>query len=185
MKGMEVVRRKLVRDDAPQVASLIAEVYEEFCRDEANPTSLDQFVRGMKRSAQDPDRAYGKIAKPIMLVAVYRDEIVGVIMGEPNRIKQLFVRGSFHRLGIAAKLVERFERRARALGATDIRVRSSPYAEPFYSRQGFRKTTGIRTYHGMRNYPMCRFGMAICLPARNHQHPTHSQLTWCSPQITV
>jgi hypothetical protein len=49
-------------------------------------------------------------------------------------------------------LVERFEAESAAQGVTVIRVSATRYAVPFYSRLGYKKSTGERTSWSFDGY---------------------------------
>jgi GNAT superfamily N-acetyltransferase len=57
----------------------------------------------------------------------------------------LFVSGPHQGQGIGRALVERFESEYIALGASVIKVSATLFAVPFYSRLGYKKTTGVRS----------------------------------------
>jgi len=80
--------------------------------------------------------------------------VVGVVRGIENRLVNLFVDGKCHRQGIATRLVQTFERTCRAAGHDEIVLRGSLYATPFYEAVGYRKTTGVRNFRGLRVQPM-------------------------------
>ena len=121
---------------------------------EADTESLERFVKGLTEE-NDSAKLYRKLAKPIMILAVTDEpEIVGIIAGTRNRITKLFVKDGFQRHGIATQLFQHFASEAVLAGASEIKVRSSLYAERFYASVGFKKTTGIRMHGGMKHYPM-------------------------------
>jgi hypothetical protein len=39
-------------------------------------------------------------------------------------------------------------------GSDEIQIRASLYASAFYQKQGYKKTTGIRSFHGLKIQPM-------------------------------
>jgi GNAT superfamily N-acetyltransferase len=91
---------------------------------------------------------------PFFFIALHDIRVVGMIRGRRNRIVNLFVEGAYHRKGIATQLTRRFEAACRAAGESEIVVRSSLYAVPFYASLGYKKTTGVRNLHGLQVQPM-------------------------------
>ena len=146
--------RSFTEGDATEVASLIAETYKTFCSNEADAESLERFLHDLT-SESDSKMLYQKLFKPIMILAVTGEaEIVGIIAGTQDRINKMFVKIGFQRRGIATQLFGHFESEVIRAGASEIKVRSSLFAERFYSSVGFKKTTGVRSHGGMLHYPM-------------------------------
>lgn len=77
-----------------------------------------------------------------------------MIRGRKGRIINLFVVGKHHQKGIGKLLVNRFELESRKQGSKEIKVRASLYAVPFYQKMGYKKTTGIRNFRGLKVWPM-------------------------------
>ncbi len=50
-----------------------------------------------------------------------------------------------HRLGIGSQLVDRFEDECKRQGSKQVKVAATLYAVPFYTRMGYKKTTGLRS----------------------------------------
>ena len=51
-------------------------------------------------------------------------------------------------------LVKKFERNAQKYGSKKIKIRASLFAVPFYKKMGYKKTTGIRNFKGLKIQPM-------------------------------
>lgn len=94
------------------------------------------------------------LESPLFFVAEENNEIIGVSRGKYNKISNLFVKNSSHRKGVGRRLVEVFEAKVKKLGTNEIKIRSTLYASPFYQKVGYKKTTGIRNYMGLKVYPM-------------------------------
>jgi hypothetical protein len=77
-----------------------------------------------------------------------------VLRARENHLVNLFVDGENHRQGIATRLHRRFEAACKRAGFDTVDVRSSLYAVPFYQSVGYKKTTGVRSMHGLRVQPM-------------------------------
>ena len=83
-----------------------------------------------------------KAGKYIVYVAMLNDEIIGVTsVRSGNHLSLLFVNDSYHRQGIATKLI--LAVKEYLLNKTDYKtltVHSSPYGIPFYEKMGFKAT---------------------------------------------
>lgn len=90
----------------------------------------------------------------IFFVAEEEKKIVGYIKGNSNMIVNLFVLGNKHKKGLGRKLVLLFEKEAKRRNSRFIKIKSSLYAVPFYQKMGYKKTTGIRSFHGLKIQPM-------------------------------
>jgi GNAT superfamily N-acetyltransferase len=90
----------------------------------------------------------------IKFVAVDKGKIVGLALGRPDELVDMFVLSAYQRHGIGRELVRRFERECIAKESAAYRVIASGYAVGFYKRMGCRKTTGTRNYKGLRVQPM-------------------------------
>jgi predicted N-acetyltransferase YhbS len=135
--------------DAVAVGILIADTFGDYNLAYASPEDR-QLLLGPFRHARSPDPEHQAaiaevIQAAIMLVAEDNGAVVGILRGRPARLQSLFVAGAYHRQGIGRRLVELFEQEALRQGSTDIRVASSLFAIPFYTRLGYKKTTGTRT----------------------------------------
>jgi predicted N-acetyltransferase YhbS len=135
--------------DARRVGILIADTFGEFNLSYASRNER-QLLLGPFRNARSADPAHQEaiarvIQAAILLVAEDEGEIVGVLRGRKDRLQSLFVAGSHHRQGIGRRLVELFEQECQRQGATRIRVAATLFAVPFYSKMGYKKTTGVRS----------------------------------------
>ena len=140
--------RKYNRDDAHAVGILVADTYSEYNLDFAAVEELEKllgpfwFARSEEPGHQDAIAAV--IEAEMVFVAEERGEVVGVLRGRMERLQSLFVCGDHQRRGIGRQLVERFEDECRKQGSRQIKVAATLYAIPFYTRMGYKKTTGIR-----------------------------------------
>jgi len=75
-------------------------------------------------------------------------------MGRKNRIKNLFVLGEEHKKGVGKKLIKLFEKEVKKRNYNHTKVNSSIYAIFFYQKMGYKKTTGIRNFNGLKIQPM-------------------------------
>lgn len=90
----------------------------------------------------------------IFFVATENNKIVGMIRGRKGRFINLFVNAKCHKKSIGRKLVERYEKECVEKGSHEIKISSSVYAISFYEKLGYKKTTGIRNFKGLKIQPM-------------------------------
>jgi len=138
--------------DAQEVGGLIADTFSEFNLSSTSDAERASLM-GPFLYARSPDEGHraaiaGAIPSEMVFVAEWDGEIVGVLRGRMTRLGSLFVRGDHHRQGIGRRLVDRFEREVAAQGGTAIKVAATLFAVPFYLAMGYRRTTGVRAYHG-------------------------------------
>ena len=140
--------RKYNQDDAQAVGILVADTYSEYNLSFASPEELEKllgpfwFARSDEPDHQEAIAAV--IEAEMVFVAVEEGEVVGVLRGRKERLQSLFVRADHHRMGIGRQLVERFEDECRRQGSRQVKVSATLYAVPFYTRMGYKKTTGLR-----------------------------------------
>jgi len=147
--------RKYRRDDAREVAALISKTFSQFCRVEGTEAAVQEYVDHYDPNGKTDEEVEGLLSRTrTRLVAVADSHTVGVLRARDNRITNLFVRGDYHRQGIAARLVQRFEEACLRAGFTEVVLRSSLYATPFYEAMGYKKTTGVRNLRGLKVQPM-------------------------------
>jgi GNAT superfamily N-acetyltransferase len=147
--------RKYQKNHLIEVSKLIQNTYFTFNKYEGDKKQVQKYIdkyETTEENLKSIENIFQKSA--IFLVAVEEDKIIGMIRGDQNRIFNLFVYGNYHGKGIASKLVQRFEEKAKNLGSLEIKIHSSLYAIPFYQNVGYIKTTGIRNYQGLRMQPM-------------------------------
>ncbi len=82
----------------------------------------------------------------LWLIAVERGEVTGVLtLFEGNLVKYLFVHPKFQRKGVARVLWQRAIPELRS----EISVRSSLFAIPFYEKRGFKKVGEVKFFNGV------------------------------------
>jgi GNAT superfamily N-acetyltransferase len=135
-------------DDALKVGRLIADTYAEFNLSFAAPEDQSLMLGPFRHAWSDESAHRESIAEilksPIFLVAEVDGEIAGVLRGRRERLASLFVGKNYQRRSVGRKLVEAFETEMRALNVSVIRVAATLYAVPFYSKMGYKKSTGVR-----------------------------------------
>jgi GNAT superfamily N-acetyltransferase len=147
--------RKYKCDDARAVAVLISETYSRFNSREGSRRAVHEYVESYSPNGKRTEDLHKRFSRtPNCFVALSGSCVVGMVRGIENRLINLFVDGDYHRQGIAALLVHRFESACLTAGFTEIVLRGSLYATPFYESMGYKKTTGIRNFHGLKVQPM-------------------------------
>lgn len=148
--------RKFRKDDTKEVALLVMRTWARFNHSECiRKSAFQDYLDYYDPQKNTVAGVYEKFQRtPIFYVATAKNKIIGMIRGRPERIGGLFVDGSQHGKGIGRALMSRFEAEARKRKSGEIKVRSSLYAAPFYQALGYRKTTGIRNFRGLKVYPM-------------------------------
>jgi len=137
-----------MESDSVNVGILIADVYSEynlsFAPAEEKIKLLGPFA--FARSADDHHKKAisDALKTEMVLVAEVNSMIIGVLRGKAGRIQSLFVHGDYHLQGIGRNLLEQFELVRIMQGDKLIKVASTLSAVPFYTKLGFKKTTGIR-----------------------------------------
>ena len=147
--------RKMIKGDVREVAQLVSKTFKKFNCGELTKKELDFFLSHHSENKSDADlwKSYGS---KISLVALDKKSIVGMIRGSEEYIRNLFVLGNYHGRGIGRKLVDKFEKQVKKRDGKKIKIRASIYAIPFYSACGYKKSTGIRTIHGIKVQPMVK-----------------------------
>lgn len=149
--------------DGVETGILITDTYRRFNLDFVPTEEMEAFL-GPFYHARSVDPAHRQavleiLRSPMMYVAVSDGRIVGVLRGREERLASLFVHSDFHHQGIASSLVERFEADSLEMDVKLIRVSATLYAVPFYSKMGYKKSTGERLSwsfggHGLPVQPM-------------------------------
>lgn len=137
---MTNVRQLTIRDmrlrEAEQVAGLVMRSFSEFIAPDYNDegrASFTAFTRPQKLAERH-------VYEHFTLVAEHGGEIVGMVqVWRPSHLLMLFVDKSFHRCGVARRLL------ASAIGRIRreephvnlLTVNSSPFALEIYTRLGF------------------------------------------------
>ncbi len=143
-----IIYRLYQESDAERIGILIADTFGNYNLSYASPEER-QLLLGPFRNARSADPAHKQeianiIQAQLLLVAEAEGEIVGVLRGRTECLQSLFVAGSHHRRGIGRRLVELFEQECRREGATKIKVAATLFAVPFYTKMGYKKTTGVQ-----------------------------------------
>ena len=146
--------REFIKKDSKKVSLLVTSVYEQFCKNETSSEFLTIFKDILDPKKHCEENLFNKIKREFTYVAKNENKIIGIIVSEKGRIKKLFVDGDYHHKGIASHLLKMVENDHKKFNINEIKIRSSIYALPFYQKHGYKKTTGIRCFNGMKNFPL-------------------------------
>jgi GNAT superfamily N-acetyltransferase len=148
-----IMIRKFRPADAEQAGNIISSTFLKYnaknATKEAAKRYTDAFLIPEKR-----EKRFSKKQTPYFFVAVDKDQVVGLIRGSKERLINFYVLDVYQGKGIGKKLFLRYEKALKESGADEIKVRSSLFAVPIYTRFGFKKTTGIRSFRGIKTQPM-------------------------------
>jgi GNAT superfamily N-acetyltransferase len=141
-------------EDVARVGALIARTYAAFNLESVPPSERQSMLGPYVHVASDDAGHRAAIASavraPIVFVAEDGDAIVGVLRGgrlvRPTRavLQSLFVDRDHQGRGIGRLLVAEFEAWCRGRGIDEVKVASAVEAVEFYTRLGYRRTTGVR-----------------------------------------
>jgi len=138
------------------IALLIVKTYKKYnCLEYYKKSAVKKYLDEFDPKKNSIETLYLNFKKSsIFFIAKENNKVIGMIRGKPGKISNLFVNGSYHRKGVGKKLVRLFESEALSHGSTGIKIRSSMYAIPFYQTMGYKKSTGVRNYKGLKIWPM-------------------------------
>ncbi|MBT4849731.1 GNAT family N-acetyltransferase [Candidatus Parcubacteria bacterium] len=147
--------RQFKKADTKDVARLISHTYAKFNKTEGSKKAIQDYIDRVDPKKNDlKNLEENFLNSAFIYVAVYKNKIVGMVRGRKNRGTNLFVDGTYHKMGIGRQLMQKFETSVKKIGSKEIRIRASLYAVPFYTKVGYKKTTGVRTFHGLKIQPM-------------------------------
>jgi GNAT superfamily N-acetyltransferase len=148
--------RKFRKEDTAAVALLVMNTYKQFNSKEfIRRSAVQEYINHYDPSRNTTKQLFENFQRtPIFFVAVENNRIIGMIRGRPGRITNLFVDGKHHKKGIGRMLVNKFESENKKQNSKEIKIRASLYATSFYQKMGYKKTTGIRNFRGLKVYPM-------------------------------
>ncbi|WHQ73312.1 GNAT family N-acetyltransferase [Pantoea sp. Lij88] len=139
--------REANASDAAGISELIYRVSMQCNFSEFEPCP-QWFIESIKPDALKP---FIVADDYLWLIAVERGEITGVLtVFEGNLVKYLFVQPKFQRKGVARALWQRVTPALRS----EISVRSSLFAVPFYEKKGFKKVGEVKFFNGVSSQTM-------------------------------
>lgn len=134
--------REAIESDATSISELIHRVSMQCNFSEMEPCP-QWFIESIKPDALKPLIVSDDY---LWLIAVERGEVAGVLtLFEGNLVKYLFVHPKFQRKGIARRLWQQVTPMLRS----EISVRSSLFAVPFYEKRGFKKVGEVKFFNGV------------------------------------
>jgi len=145
--------RKFRKADLSGVSALIRRTFSEFNSREATKEGTKLYLELMSLSNPQLLTSY---MDSTSYVYCEGKKLFGVVRAKEDMVKNLFVDGRHHGKAIGTRLLEKAESEIWKKGHKSIRIRSSIYAVPFYLRRGYKKTTGVRSFHGLRIQPMMK-----------------------------
>jgi N-acetylglutamate synthase-like GNAT family acetyltransferase len=146
--------RGFQKKDTKEVALLAMKTFEkyngsDYFEKEGIQKTIDAFNPKKNSNLSDDFKK-----TPIFYVAEENNKIVGMVRGTINKLTSLFVDGREHKKGIGKQLVDKFENEAKRKGSKQIKLNASLHATYFYQKMGYKKSTGIRNFKGLKVYPM-------------------------------
>lgn len=148
--------RKFKKTDSENVAFLIFNTYKKFNSKEfIKKSAIQEYLNFYDTAKNSNEQLYKRFLKtPIFFIVIENNKIIGMIRGTSERIVNLFVEGRKHKKGIGRLLVNKFELEAKNQNSKEIKIRASLFATSFYQKMGYKKTTGIRNFRGLKIQPM-------------------------------
>lgn len=146
--------RKFKKSDVKKCVELVKKTYLVCNNREGSKQGVQQYVSRLDISDKQKLEAFANA--PIFYVAENENKLVGLIKGRKDRITNLFVLPQEQGQGIGRLLVERFEKECKKYKPKTIKIRASLFAIRFYERRGYKKSTGIRNFHGLKIRPMTK-----------------------------
>jgi GNAT superfamily N-acetyltransferase len=130
--------RKFQKRDAKKVSSLIIKNQREVLSKYYPKKVIDFFCR-----RRTPEGILEASKKRDYFVAVERNRILGINGLKNNKVKTMFVNPKYHKKNIGRRLMENLENIAKKRKIKKLIVHSTPYAERFYKRCGFKRLKKI------------------------------------------
>lgn len=149
-----VIISKFENHDAEPVCKLVRKV---FLAHNAKGFTKKGIAKFLSDITPQKEIARAKSRSRKIYVAKEGKKIVGTvraILGKRPLIGLLYVDSERHRQGIGKKLLSTAEQWLKRQNAKKIAVRSSLFAQDFYSKNGYKKVRGIIKKHGMVYQPM-------------------------------
>lgn len=138
-------------------SELISRTYKEFNYKEGTKGAVEKYISYYNPKITNIkilDKSFKRT--PYCYVALDDNRIIGVVRGFEGRLINLFVDKQYHKNGIARKLMNKFELVSLQNGVKTIKTRASIYAIKFYQKIGYKKTTGVRNFIGLKVQPMIK-----------------------------
>jgi GNAT superfamily N-acetyltransferase len=154
--NLDIQYRFMHPGEEASVCSLIENVFNEFVAPDYDLEGINEFFKFANPLAM-AERAG---MEQVIVIAERKSDLVGIIeMRECEHIALLFV--SYRGRGIAKELIKKAVEECckRQPDIKTITVNSSLFAEPVYSRMGFKSTGLVQKKNGITFVPMvCHMG---------------------------
>lgn len=129
-----IILRAAVAEDLKQLQTLFVETINEVCRDDYNHEQLRVWTSAITNDA----RWLEKIKSQYFLVALHNDEVVGFgSLENGDYLDFMYVHKDYQRQGIAEKIFQSLELKAKQYHNSILKSDVSKTAKPFFERQGF------------------------------------------------
>lgn len=150
--------RKFRKEDTLETADLARDTFIKYNgNDYFDIKGIKAVTNSFDTSMHSEDYLYSVLSnKDIFYVYEIKNTIVGMIRGDKNRIGTLFVKDGYQGKGIGKLLINTFEKDALNLNTEYIKIHASLYAVKFYESMGYKKSTGIRNFKGLKIYNMIK-----------------------------
>ena len=146
-----VTIRRYRESDLEGAAKVERSLFAKFTKPYATPEGAVYWSRHISLAKSNREKLNKRYSRePISFVALDHGDVVGVVTGTPDELNRLFVKQSYHRMGIGQKLLRRYERECLQQGVGCYRIKALPLAVSFYTRMGCKKTTGMRISRGLK-----------------------------------
>lgn len=148
----DIQYRSMQKGEEEKVCLLVEKILNEFVAPDYEDEGIKEFFKFANPTAMAERAGSGRM---MIIVAERGSDLVGIIeMADCDHIAMLFV--NLRGRGIAKNLITMAveECRKRKPDLKRITVNSSPFAEPVYSRMGFRPTGPFQKKNGISFRPM-------------------------------
>ena len=150
--GIYLIRR-MQHDELDMAFALIWEVFKQFVASDYTDEGVDYFYKQFITGQDFRDKFLDN--RQAMYGSFDNDRLIGVLaISKNNHISCLFVDGSYHRKGVATKLLLKIAAELKQQGVKKIKLNAAPYAIPFYHAIGFTDIGAESIYQGIRYTPM-------------------------------
>lgn len=153
----ELIYKPIEKGQEQLVSDMVWEVFMEFEAPDYSEEGLETF-----RAFIAPQRLRNEIENNGFKIFCCFDgdiPIGAIALRKASHVSLLFVKSSYHKRGIARKLMEMAieEIVKERPGASELTVNSSPYAVEIYKRLGFAPTDKMQEMDGLIFMPMKKY----------------------------
>jgi GNAT superfamily N-acetyltransferase len=93
----------------------------------------------------------------VVKINLKNNKIVGFVRGRSNEAVNLYILPKYQGFGLGKKLFNKFENIAFKSNPIKIKINASLLAVDFYTKFGYKKSTGIKRYKGINYQPMIKY----------------------------